>query len=141
MKHDLSLRFCIWQYEDVTHEEITSTLGLLPYKVYVKGEHVYPQYERLAKDSGWIYGTPYNNPDDFVTQMDKILDALEPKIPILREYAEKYHCEFSCAIFINNKEESAPRIYLDKRYNAFIREVNAIFDVEIYTPDLDDEEE
>jgi len=141
MKHDLNLRFCIWQYEDITHEKITDELGLTPHRTFVKGKPVNPKVTRLAKNNVWIYGTPYQNEDDFMAQLDKILDVLEPKIPILRKYAKKYSCVFSCAIFINNKEESAPRIYLDKRYNAFIREVDAIFDVEIYTPDLDEEEE
>ncbi|WP_447951111.1 DUF4279 domain-containing protein [Chryseobacterium koreense] len=137
--NDLNVNFCIWEYEDITHEEITKELSLIPHKVYIKGEKVHPKVERLAKQNGWIYGAPYFNKDDFETQMNKILDALEPKIPILREYAKRYYCEFSCAIFLNNRDESTPWIHFDKRYNAFIREVDAEFDFDIYYPPLDEE--
>jgi hypothetical protein len=71
--------------------------------------------------------------------MRRILDVLEPKIFVLKEYAKKYTCEFSCALFLNNREESVPWIFLDKRYNAFIREVDAEFDFNIYYPPLDEE--
>lgn len=139
IENDVNLSFCIWEYEDITHEEITKALGLIPYIVHVKGKRTRSKIPRLAKQNGWIYGTPYFNKDDFQTQMNKILDALEPKIPILKEYSKKYHCEFSCALFLNNREESVPWIHFDKRYNAFIREVDAEFDFDIYYPPLDED--
>lgn len=135
----MNLRFCIWEYEDITHDKITKTLGLHPFKIYVKGEKMNPKFERLAKQNGWIYGTPYENEDSFEEQMRKLLDTLEPKTTILREYAKKYTCEFSCALFLNNREESVPWIHFGKRYNAFIREVDAEFDFDIYYPPLDEE--
>jgi hypothetical protein len=141
IENDLNLRFCIWDYEDITHDKITVELGLQPFKIYIKGEKVNPKVKRLAKQNGWIYGTPYFNKDSFQEQMNKILDALEPKIPILKEYSKKYYCEFSCAIFLNNREESTPWIHFDKRYNAFIREVDAEFDFDIYYPPLDEDNE
>ena len=141
IENDLNLRFCIWEYEDITAETITQELGLIPYKVYIKGTKINPNFvnSRLAKVNGWIYGTPYENKDSFEDQMNKILNVLEPKINILKKYSEKYSCEFSCAIFLNNREESVPWVHLDKRYNAFIREVNAEFDFDIYYPPLDEE--
>ena len=32
VENDLKLRFCIWEYEDITAEMITQELGLIPYK-------------------------------------------------------------------------------------------------------------
>lgn len=52
MKHDLNLRFCIWQYEDITHQEITNELGLTPSWTFVKGEVVNSKVTRLAKNNG-----------------------------------------------------------------------------------------
>ena len=131
IKNDLNLCFCIWEYEDITHEEISSKLNLSPRKVYVKGEKITPS-TRIAQNNGWVYGPPYFNENDFETQMREILDVLEPNIPVLKEFSKKYRCEFSCAIFLNNKKESTPWIHLDKRFNNFIREVDAEFDFDIY---------
>jgi hypothetical protein len=138
--NDVNLSFCIWDYEDITHEDITKTLGLNPYRIYVKGKPKDPKFNRISKRNGWIYGAPYHNGDSFEEQVNKILDALEPKIPILQEYAKKYYCEFSCAVFLMNNEESTPWVHLTKRYNAFIREVDARFDLNFYRPPLDEEE-
>ncbi|MDY6024799.1 DUF4279 domain-containing protein [Bergeyella zoohelcum] len=137
ISNDVNLRFCIWDYEDITHEDITNLLGIKPYKIYVKGEKMNPKFNRVSKSNAWILGTPYENKDDFNNQMDKILDVLEPKIFVLKELSERYYCEFSCAIFLNNREESTPWIYLSKRYNDFIRKVNVEFDIDIYYPSLD----
>ena len=138
IKNDLSLRFNIWDYEDINDSEITESLNLIPYKVYIKGNQINQNSPRKSRRNGWIYGPSYGNGDGFEEQMNKILDVLEPKIPILREYAKKYYCEFSCALFLNNREESAPWIHFNKRYNAFIREVDAEFDFDIYCPSLEE---
>ncbi|WP_079243163.1 DUF4279 domain-containing protein [Chryseobacterium indologenes] len=138
IKNDLNLRFNIWDYEDINDSEITESLSLVPYKVYIKGKQINPKSPRISKRNGWVYSASYGNGDDFKEQMDKILDVLEPKIPVLREYAKKYYCEFSCALFLNNREESAPYVQLDKRYNAFVREVDAEFDFNIYCPSLEE---
>ncbi|RXM40328.1 hypothetical protein BOQ62_06370 [Chryseobacterium sp. CH21] len=138
VKNDLNLRFNIWDYEDINDSEITESLNLIPYKIYSKGKQINPNSSKLSKRNGWIYGPSYGNEESFEEQMNKILDILEPKIPILKEYAKKYYCEFSCALFLNNREESAPWIHFDKRYNAFIREVDAEFDFDIYCPSLEE---
>jgi len=138
LKNDLNLRFCIWEYDDISHEDITNTLKLTPLKTYIKGKKINPRFERIAKQNGWVYGTPYYNEMDFMTQLDEILDVLEPRISILRTYAQKYKCEFSCAVFLNNREESTPWIHFGKRYNAFIKEIDVEFDIEIFYPPLEE---
>ncbi len=137
IKNDLSLRFSIWDFEDTTCDEITESLNLKPFKTYRKGIRVNEKSHKLSERNGWIYGTPYHNENDFNQQMKMILDALEPKLNILKGYSKKYYCEFSCALFLNNREESVPWIHLDKRYMSFIREVDVEFDFDIYYPPLE----
>ncbi|MBB4808274.1 hypothetical protein HNP38_003616 [Chryseobacterium defluvii] len=139
IKNDLNLRFSIWDYEDITDADISQSLNLVPYKMYSKGKRINQKIPRPSKKNGWVYGAPYGNKDDFEEQMNKILDVLEPKISILKEYSKKYYCEFSCALFLNNREENVPWIHFDKRYNAFIKDVDAEFDVDIYYPPLNEE--
>ncbi len=137
IKNDLSLRFCIWDFEDITETEITKTLNLKPLKVYVRGNQVNENISKISKRNGWIYGFPYRSGKNFQEQINEILDVLEPKIYILKNYSQKYNCEFSCALFLNNREQSVPWIHFDKRYNAFIKEVDVEFDIDIYYPPLD----
>lgn len=139
IKNNLNLRFSIWDFEDVQGSDITNALNVLPVKSYIKGERINLNSPRIAKRNGWVYGSSYGDEESFEEQMRRILDVLEPKIFVLKEYAKKYTCEFSCALFLNNREESVPWIFLDKRYNAFIREVDAEFDFNIYYPPLDEE--
>jgi hypothetical protein len=37
IRNDLSLRFSIWDFEDITCDEITESLNLKPLKTYRKG--------------------------------------------------------------------------------------------------------
>lgn len=38
MKNEIILRFSIWGFDDITHDEISELIGIKPSKVYVKGE-------------------------------------------------------------------------------------------------------
>ncbi|WP_211245441.1 DUF4279 domain-containing protein [Sphingobacterium alkalisoli] len=119
--------------------EISRSLELDPQKVYVKGEPMSINNPRKSKNNGWIYGTSYDNRASFEEQLNKILDVLEPKMSILKGYAKKYECEFSCAIFLLEDLPSNPVIKFNQRYNDFVREVDAEFDFDIYYPPLLDE--
>lgn len=137
--NELNLRFGIWDYDDITHDNISKTLGLAPLKVYVKGERMSPKFSRISKRNGWIYGTPYENTDNFETQLDRILDILESRIPILKEYSKKYNCCFSLGYFWSAPGFRPPLVYLNKRYHDFIRSVDAEFDLDLYYSPLDKE--
>lgn len=139
VKNDLNLRFSIWDFDDITSDDITKSLNLQPFKTYKKGVRINEKSSKLSKRNGWIYGTPYHNENDFEKQMDAILDVLEPNLEILKEYSKRYYCEFSCALFLNNREESVPWIHLGKRYMSFSRHVNSEFDFDIYYPPLEEE--
>ncbi|GGH16493.1 DUF4279 domain-containing protein [Sphingobacterium alkalisoli] len=130
-KNYVNLSFCIWGYEDVSDMIISASLALKPQKVYTKGLLIDGDPPLLAEYNGWIFGMAFSNKDPFEVQMNKILDALEPKTSILKVYTQKYHCEFLGLIFLNTREESAPWIHFDKRYNAFIRELDVKFNLNI----------
>jgi hypothetical protein len=58
MKNEIDLSLCLWRYEDITHEEITTLTGLQPLEVYVKGERKSKVSTALCKENGWIYKPP-----------------------------------------------------------------------------------
>ncbi|CVK16164.1 protein of unknown function (DUF4279) [Apibacter mensalis] len=133
--------FCIWNYEDITHEDITRMLEITPSIVYVKGQRIRPNIPRLSKQNGWILKNPLDNKSLFEDQLNAMLDLLEPKIEILQMLSKKYGCEyeFSLALFIYNRKESTPWVHLTPRYNEFIRQIEVEFDLDLYCPPDDEE--
>ena len=132
MKNEIDLSFCIWNYEDITHEDITKLTGLIPYIVYTKGQKKNPKFSALAKENAWIFRPTLDKEASFEQQMNSLLDILESKIDIFKPLCEKYYCEFSCALYVYiDTEESTPWVHLDKRYNNLIKELKIEFDVDI----------
>ena len=48
MRNEVILSFCIWNFEDVTHDFITKTIGVEQTKVYVKRQRKNPKFAALA---------------------------------------------------------------------------------------------
>jgi hypothetical protein len=133
MQNEIDLSFCIWGFEDITPDEITSILGIEPFKIYNKGQRKNPNFLALAKQNGWIMKPLLHQQASFEDQMNAILDIIEAKIDLFKPLCEKYYCEFSCALFIRyDNGESTPWIHLNARYNELIKKVRAEFDVDIY---------
>lgn len=134
MLNEVVLEFCIWDYDDISCDQITEMLGITPSRVYIKGQPMNRNFSaRLAKKNGWRMGSTLEKYASFEEQLNNLLDILESKIQILKPICEKYYCEFSCAIFIRyNNDESTPWVHLNERYNKLIRELNIEFDIDLY---------
>ena len=136
MKNEVILRFCIWDFNDITHDEISQTLKINPFKIYIKGQKRNPRHSEsmaLVKKNGWIMDSTLDKHSSFEDQMNAILDIIEPKIELFRPICEKYFCEFSCAIIVRyDNNESTPSVHLDARYNRLIKELNIEFDIDLY---------
>lgn len=68
VNNEISISFTIRGYEDISHDDISDSLGLVPYKVYVKGEPMSPRSPREAKNNGWIYRVDYGKLRLFMTK-------------------------------------------------------------------------
>ncbi len=145
MKNKVFLNFAINDFDDISHDEISRALDMTPYKIYIKGTKRIPHSNSpnpaLWSSNRWIMANPLSEFYSFKDQMDATLDILEPKIAILKNFCEKYDCEFICAIYLRfNNGESTPSIYLDSRYNRLIKELNVKFNIDLYNlPDNDNE--
>ncbi len=131
------LSFCIWNFEDISHSDISEMLGLLPEKTYVKGEKRNPNNldpnSPKIKNHGWLLGSGLDEHAPFEDQMNNLLNKLEPRVSVLKSLCSKYYCEFSCGMFVyRDNGESTPSVHLNDRYNNFIRELNVEFDVDLY---------
>ncbi|MBZ5858567.1 DUF4279 domain-containing protein [Flavihumibacter profundi] len=133
MKNEINLSFCIWDFDDITHSEITRLVGLQPSKIYIKGENKNTIGSALVKENGWIINASLVKYSSFEDQMNYLLDIIEPKIDVFKSLCEKYYCEFSCAVFIRyGNGESTPWVHLNSRYNKLIKELNIEFDIDLY---------
>ena len=135
MNYEIYLDFVIADFEDITHDEISHSLGMNPTKTYIKGTKKYPnaQKEILVKRNRWLIGSSLDRHLKFEEHINAMLDLLEPKIDLLRPLCEKYNFYFLCGVFINNDDNSSmPSLYLDLRYNQFSRELKVEFDFDLY---------
>ena len=51
MQNEIILRFCIWGFEDISHDEISKAIGFTPTKIYIKGQKKNPNFSALAKET------------------------------------------------------------------------------------------
>ena len=132
MKNYVDLSFCIGEYNDITHQELTELLGLEPIKVYVKGEPKHPHHPATWSSNRWYYKPALEEFASFDEQMEAIYDVLTARKEVLKPICERYYCELSCEVFIYaDSEESTPWIHLGTKYNDLVKELNIEFDVDI----------
>jgi hypothetical protein len=137
VKNYIVLTFSIWNHDGMTHEEITEMVGITPTEVFVKGAHKPNTLNKpmVYSFNAWFLEAGLDKYADFEQQMNALLDILEPKQEILKPLSEKYKCEFSCMVKIYyGNGESTPSIHLSQRYNRFVNNVKADFDIDLYNP-------
>lgn len=133
MKNEIIVRFGIWDFDDITHDKLSELLGIKPNKVYIKGERKNPNFSALSKKNGWLLDSPKSKYSSFEDQMNALLDIIESNLDVFKIVCEKYHCEFSCAIFVyHGNDESTPWIHLGSHYNKLNKELNIEFDIDFY---------
>ena len=134
-KNKVDLRFCVFDFEDISHVDITKKIGINPTRIHVKGEKMNPRNPSspLWKKNSWSMDSGLDVYADFESQMSAILDIIEQKLEVFKELTDKYYCEFSCAIFTyKDNNESTPWVHLDKRYNKIVGQLNIEFDLDLY---------
>jgi hypothetical protein len=133
MHNEIALRFCIWGFSDITHDEITNILGIQPSKIYVKGEKRNSKSTALVKENGWLLEPTLDRSLSFETQLEKLLSFLKLKKDLVKKFCLEYTCQISCGVFIYfDNGESTPSIRLSKEYNKIIQELDLEFDIDIY---------
>ncbi|RFS18995.1 DUF4279 domain-containing protein [Chitinophaga silvatica] len=133
MKNEIVLRFGIWRFNDITHDEISRILGVTPSFVLIRGEPRNPKIPMPAKENGWLLEATSDTTTSFEEQMNILLKFFEEKKDVLKPLCEKYYSEISCAVFTYfGNEESTPWLHLDTRYNNLVKELNIEFDVDLY---------
>lgn len=135
----MNVSFCIWDFEDISPEQLTEIIGLQPVKTYIKGQtkSTNPNFHGyLAKESGWIIDSGCSEDSSFEEHMNALCVILESKLEVLKSICQKYSCEIKCTPTVySGTEESTPSIHLDQRYNNLVKELNIEFDLDLYCYD------
>jgi len=132
MKNKIVLTIGIWDFEDITHQEISDALGLTPIKIFVKGEKTNPKFQVLAKKNGWMYSQVDREYEPFKDQLDSLIELIKSRQTIWKKFARNYYCELSCAIFKDDAEESMPWVHLTREHIGFLNEFRIEFDLDLY---------
>ena len=134
-KNEINLRFSIFEFDDITHDDITKLLGYQPKFVRIKGEKKNPRNinSPLIEVNTWTIDSGLESHLDFGHHLNALLDILEPRIDVLIPICEKYYCEVSCGMFVYfDNGESTPWIHLDSRYREMTKKLKIEFDLDLY---------
>ncbi|MFT3674580.1 MAG: DUF4279 domain-containing protein [Chitinophagaceae bacterium] len=133
MKNKIVLRFGIWGFEDVSHEELSNITGITPVKIYKKGERKNPNFTALAKENGWLFQSSDDPCLSFEHQIKDLMKTISTKKEIFKHLSKKYYLEVSCAVYIYfDTEENMPSIQLSPRYAKMLGDLKITFDIDLY---------
>lgn len=135
MQNEIVVSFGIYDFNDISHDDISLLLGINPAFVTIKGEKRNPKNPNspLIKKNSWILGSGLDKYSSFEDQLTSLLDILENKLADFKTLCGRCYCEISCALFVyTDNEESTPWVHLDARYNRIIKELNIEFDIDLY---------
>ncbi len=130
MKTKVVLFFVISEFDNGLHDEISDKLNINPDIIEEKGVLESPRTIPFNRNQ-WILDASKVS-ENFVEQLNYLMDILTPKIEVLQDYNKKYKCEFSCALYLFDKTVSTPHVFFDDRYNDFIKKLPVKFDFDIY---------
>ena len=125
----------IFDFEDLTHEQISEMLGLQPSRIHVKGQRHNPNFGRLAPRNRWMLQMytkegPWLNIEE---QLDELLALVTLRRVAFQQLAA--HCKFAikCAVKVYvQHNESTPAVFLEHRHVELLTFLQATFDVDIY---------
>jgi len=133
MNNEIILRLGIWDFNDISHKEISNSLSVEPTKEYFKGQKRSKNVSAISKKNGWLFQPTLNLQLSFEEQLDKLLSIIVSKKDVLEVYCRKYYCEISCAVYIYyDNEESIPSVHFNKDQLQVLKELKIEFDLDIY---------
>lgn len=135
MQNEVVVSFGIFDFNDISHDDISQKLKIQPDKIYIKGEKRNPKnpMSPLIKKNSWIMGSGLDKYSSFEDQLASLLDIIENKLADFKVLCDRYYCEISCAMFVYaDNDEGTPWVHLNTRYNKLIKELNIEFDLDLY---------
>ena len=132
MENEICVSLNISDFEDITHDEISTFLGVAPSMIHITGERMRPNHTRMAKRNVWFLHAPGYKTASVEEQVGALLDIIEPKLEQFKTICNKYYTEFSIALYMYvDTDESTPSLHLENRYHKIATELNAELDIDM----------
>lgn len=132
MVHEISVCFCVWEFNGKTHDDISEALGLEPTKILIKGVPIEPKRNFIARFDGWYYEADTNRKLPFEQQINVLLDIIEGNMDRFKSICSQHKCEISLGLYLySNIDESTPWIHLTKRYHQVMSQLDIALDMDI----------
>ena len=130
MNNELSVRFCVWEFNGKTHDEISEVLGIKPTLAFTKGLPIEPKRVSIAKFDAWFYEADTNQKLPFEQQINILLDIIEGNMDGFKSICSQHKCEISLFMLLF-PDESTPWIHLTKRYHQVMGQLDITLDMDI----------
>jgi hypothetical protein len=82
--------------ETLQPEEVEAMLGLHATRTHRKGDRRGDRNDAVWRESLWSLESPQGKDRDLPEHLDWLLDALEPKLDVLRSFSVKYRVDLFC---------------------------------------------
>jgi hypothetical protein len=128
MKTKISVYFTLTDFE-IEPDQITTLLGISPYKAWKVGDLARPNTKIREKENGWQLKSNPENSDELESHISSLLEYLKPKWKELIEITNNCYTELSCVIYI---EDEIPSIHFDQKIIQQLSELKAEIDVDLY---------
>lgn len=120
--------------QDFPIDDVTDKLEITPTETYKKGDLIPSRSTvRYRKETSWDLGTGYQFSFDVNDQLQQVVGRLKNKSSTIIEIKEEYSLECKFFIVIKIENGNAPALYLDKEVIKFASNIEAEFDVDLYT--------
>ena len=125
--------------DEFNPEMITKELSLVPKRTWKKGDKV-KNGEHLWKYSCWMLSTGYIESFGINVQLQKIIGVLSTKKKELIKIKKELDVDYKMTGVINIRNYETPAIILNSDVIAFMHEIGAEFDIDMYVNEMSDEE-
>ncbi|MBW7914209.1 MAG: DUF4279 domain-containing protein [Taibaiella sp.] len=132
--NEIYVYFGIWNFENYSHNDITTIFGIEPKISRNKGDKL-PHSNKFADENCWKMESPFSKENKFAPfeeHLNYILNLLESKKESLWPVCKDSNCELSFVIYNYMSEESyTPPLHFDIRYSKIAAYLNIALDIDI----------
>lgn len=133
-KYRVSLRILDFDFDP---EEITFFTGVLPSKIWRKGDLLHPNAKTaIIKQNGWEVSPDVGQHEIFNDQVEALMSKIKPFLQKLIDVSKDYYTELSCVLYLyyNEDEECrpTPSISFNSETVEILSKLKANIDIDLY---------
>lgn len=126
---------------DCDPTEITEMIGIVPTKIWRKGEPVSTLSPRhLHKENGWQLSVASDDAWDYGEQLDTLLAMMQPRIEEFAVVSNQYYCELCWVVehYRSPEDYRFPNPHITKDQLRVLSHIGATIGFDVYIFDADE---